>query len=140
MASNPRANHQALSKKSGELATAASQVVAHRVTRMVLAGPMPSERDQVEFKRMVEEKKQAFTESWLAMTTQTLLAHQAIATTAWRSLCFPWLGGGATPAALASQMQNASFRVIHKAMAPVHRTAMANARRLSKTPLLHKAA
>lgn len=139
MSLNHHAHHEALSKKSGELAAAASQVVAHRVTRMLMAGPMPSERDQVEFKRMVDEKKQAFTESWLAMTTHGLLAHQAIATTAWRSLCFPWLGGGATPAALASQMQTAGFGVINKAMAPVHRTAMANAKRLAKTPMTRTA-
>ena len=135
MASKHHAHQKALSKKSGELAAAASQVVAHRVTRMMLAGPVPSTRDQVEFKRMVDEKKQAFAESWLAMTTHSLLANQAIATTAWRSLCYPWLGGGATPAALASQMQTAGFGVINKAMAPVHRTAIANAKRLAKTPM-----
>lgn len=140
MAQRHRAQHTALTRKSGELAAAASQVVAHRVTRMVLAGPLPSERDRTEFKRMVEEKKQAFTESWLAMTTQTLLAQQALATTAWRSWCYPWLDGGATPGALAAQMQQAGMGVMSKALAPVHRTAMANARRLSKTPLLRKAA
>jgi hypothetical protein len=43
-------------RKSGELAAAATQVVAHRVTRMVLAGPNPSARDRNEFKRMVGEK------------------------------------------------------------------------------------
>jgi hypothetical protein len=137
MASQPQVHHQALSKKSSELAAAATQVVAHRVTRMVLAGPMPSKRDRIEFQRMVDEKKQAFTESWLAMTTQSLLANQALLTTAWNTLYHPWLGGGATPGAMATQMQNAGFGVINKAMAPVHRTAMANAKRLAKTPLLN---
>ena len=131
-------NQQALTKRSNELATASSQVVAHRVTRMVLAGPMPSERDRTEFKRMFDEKKQAFTESWLAMATQTLLANQALANTAWRSWCYPWLDGGATPGDMATQMQNAGMGVINKALAPVHRTAMANARRLAKTPLLNQ--
>ncbi|AOW11549.1 hypothetical protein LPB72_22685 [Hydrogenophaga crassostreae] len=135
MASPRHTNHQALSKKSSELATAASQVVTHRMTRMVLAGPMPSERDRVEFQRMVDEKEQAFTESWLAMSAQTLLASQTLATTAWRSLCYPWLGGGATPGAMATQMQQAGMGVINKGLAPVHRTAMANAKRLAKTPL-----
>lgn len=135
MTSHHHADHQALSRKSNELATAASQVVAHRVTRMVLAGPLPSERDRVEFQRMVDEKQQAFTESWLAMTSQTLLANHNLATTAWRSLCYPWLGGGATPGAMATQMQQAGMGVINKGLAPVHRTAMANAKRLAKTPL-----
>jgi hypothetical protein len=138
MASHRRAQQHTLTRKSSELASAASQVVAHRVTRMVLAGPMPSERDRTEFQRMVDEKKQAFTESWLAMATQTMLANQALITTAWRSLYFPWLGGAASPSAMASQMQSAGFSVINKALAPVHRTAVANARRLARTPLLGK--
>jgi hypothetical protein len=138
MASRKTVESQALTRKSGELAAAATQVVAHRVTRMVLAGPNPSARDRNEFKRMVEEKNQAFAESWLAMTTQTLLANQALATSAWRSLFFPWLGGGATPAAWANQMQQAGMSVINKGLAPVHRKALANAKRLAKTPLMHR--
>ena len=134
---SPRSStsQQAMAKKSSELASASSQVIAHRVTRMVLAGAQPSQRDRTEFQRMVDEKHQAFAESWLAMAAQSLVAQQAIATTAWRSLCYPWLGGGATPAAMASQMQQAGMGVIQKGMAPVHRKAMANAKRLAKTPL-----
>lgn len=136
MASRTPNQQQSLSKKSSELAAAASQVVAHRVTRMVLAGPMPSERDRTEFTRMVNEKHQAFSESWLAMAAQSLVAQQTIATTAWRSLCYPWLGGGATPGAMATQMQKAGMGVIEKGMAPVHRKAVANAKRLAKTKLI----
>ena len=136
MASKAQASHQALSKKSNELAAASSQVVAHRVTRMVLAGPMPSQRDRTEFTRMVNEKHEAFAESWLAMAAQSLVAQQAIATTAWRSMFYPWLGGGATPGAMAEQMQRAGMGVIQKGMAPVHRKAVANAKRLAKTSLV----
>jgi hypothetical protein len=136
MAARPSASHQAsVTEKSNQLATASSQVVAHRVTRMVMAGPMPSQRDRVEFKRMVDEKHQAFSESWLAMAAQAMEANQALTTTAWRTLCYPWLGGGATPGAMASQMHEAGMGVIHKGLAPVHRETMANAKRLAKTPL-----
>ena len=103
MASRTPATQQSLSKKSNELAAASSQVVAHRVTRMVMAGPMPSQRDRTEFTRMVNEKHEAFAESWLAMAAQSLVAQQAIATTAWRSMFYPWLGGGATPGAWPSR-------------------------------------
>ena len=129
-------HHQAVAKKSNELAAAVPQVVAHRVTRMVMAGALPSERDRAEFQRMVDEKHEAFAQSWAAMSAHALKANQALINTAWRTLCYPWLGGGATPGAMASQMQAAGLGVIHKGLAPVHRTAVANARRLARTPLL----
>jgi hypothetical protein len=136
MAKRPAPSHQqSLTEKSNQLAAASSQVVTHRVTRMVMAGPQPSERDRVEFKRMVDEKHQAFAESWLAMAAQAMEANQALTNTAWRTLCYPWLGGGATPSAMASQMHEAGMGVINKGLVPVHREAMANAKRLAKTPL-----
>ena len=48
--------------KAAELAFAAPQVVAHRVTRMAIAGPSLSERDRKEFQRMGAEKTAAFSE------------------------------------------------------------------------------
>lgn len=135
MASRPATSAKTTAQKSSELATASSQVVAHRVARMVMAGPLPSARDRTEFQRMVDEKHQAFAESWLAMAAQSMVAQQSLASTAWRSLFYPWLGGGATPSAMASQMQQAGMGVFNKGLAPVHRTAMANAKRLAKTPL-----
>lgn len=135
MASRRPSSPKTMAQTSSELAAASSQVVAHRVARMAMAGPMPTARDRTEFQRMVSEKHQAFSESWLAMASQSLIAQQAIATTAWRSLCYPWLGGGATPSAMATQMQEAGMGVINKGLAPVHRKAVANAKRLAKTPL-----
>ena len=61
---------KSIGSKSAELALAVPQVVAHRLTRMAIAGPKLSKRDQKEFQRMVAEKKNAFTESWIAMATQ----------------------------------------------------------------------
>lgn len=135
MTSRTKTQGHAMARKSSELATAAQQVVTHRITRMVMAGPLPSERDRTEFKRMVDEKHTAFAESWSAMTAQAYAANQALALTVWRTLCYPWLGGGATPGAMVTQMHTAGMGVLNKGLAPVHRTAMANARRLARTPL-----
>src|SRR5438128_1971363 len=50
-----------------ELAFAVPQVVAHRLTRMALAGPVLSARDRREFHGMGQEKVHAFWQSWFAM-------------------------------------------------------------------------
>ena len=46
--------------KTAELAFAAPQVVACRLTRMALASPQPSKRDRTELTRMVAGKNVAF--------------------------------------------------------------------------------
>jgi protein-S-isoprenylcysteine O-methyltransferase Ste14 len=136
MASSSQQREQhAMARKSSELAAAVPQIVAHRVTRMVMAGPLPSERDRTEFKRMVQEKHDAFSASWAAMSAQALVANHALALTVWRTLCYPWLGGGATPGAMATQLHSAGMGVLNKGLAPVHRTAVANAKRLARTRL-----
>jgi hypothetical protein len=50
------------------MAMAIPEVIAHRTTRMMLGGWPPSTRDQVEYARMIQEKGEAFVESWLAAT------------------------------------------------------------------------
>jgi hypothetical protein len=115
-----------------ELACAVPQVVAHRVTRMAVAGPTPSARDRKEFQRMGTEKTAAFGESWNAMTVQALRANQALAASFFRACWSPWLKGGPSASAVAAQMQNATLGVLSKGMAPVHRKAVANAKRLTR--------
>jgi len=46
--------------KLAELGLAAPLVVAHRIARMALAGPLPSARDRLEFAEMVIDKQVAF--------------------------------------------------------------------------------
>jgi hypothetical protein len=104
-----------------ELGIAAPQVVAARLTRMALAGPQPSARDQREFKGMVAEKQQAFTQSWLAMWAETARQQQQLWLAAWRG-----------PQALARQLDRSPQAVLAEGLAPVHRKATANARRLRK--------
>jgi hypothetical protein len=121
--------------KAAELAFAVPQVVAHRVTRMAIAGPTLSERDRKEFQRMGAEKTAAFSESWNAMTLQALRAHQALAGSFLRSFWSPSLKGRPSASAVAAQWHSAALGVLDKGLAPVHRTAVANAKRLARTKL-----
>jgi hypothetical protein len=94
-----------LGLKTWEMLTASGQVIGHRVTRMAVAGPKPSARDRREFTRMGSEKLQAAGQSGWAMAAQMQTAW-------WRSWMQLMLAG----------------------LAPVHRTATANARRLGRIP------
>lgn len=125
---------QALATQSTQLAQAVPQVVAHRLTRMALAGAQPSARDRREFTRMGAEKLTAFQASWQAMGLQMWLAQQQMAQAWWRALWTPWTLARPTGAML-GQWQSQGLRTLHKGLAPVHRAAVANARRLQQTPL-----
>lgn len=129
------ASSRSLAVQAAELAFAVPQVVAHRVTRMALAGPKLSLRDRKEFERMVAEKHSAFGESWQAMAAQAALANQRLAMSFFRS--FVSLAQGKKPSAADSPaaIQRAALDVIGKGLAPVHRKAVANAKRLGRTKL-----
>ncbi|QJW85097.1 hypothetical protein HK414_21330 [Ramlibacter terrae] len=109
-----------LSRQSTELALAVPQVMAHRLTRMALAGPFPSARDRREFHGMGQEKMLAFWQSRFAMGSAMTLAGQQA-----------WLAAmqGASVPLLDTQA------ILAKGLAPVHRKATANARRLGRTRL-----
>lgn len=102
-----------------QLGTAAPQVIAHRVARMVLAGHSPNVRDRREFSGMVMEKQIAWMQAWAGMATATLQMQQR-----W------WLSAfsGRTPS-LHSYMDAVTSRGI----APFHRKVLGNSRRLSRT-------
>jgi len=124
---------QSLIRKSSELSLAAPQVVAHRLTRMAMAGRSPSKRDQKEFRGMVAEKSRAFGESWNAMFFHGVRVNQALATSMIRSFWSPSATRNASPRAAIATFQAASLGMLDKALAPVHRKAVANARRLVRT-------
>lgn len=126
---------QSMVTQAVELAFAVPQVVAHRVARMAIAGPTLSERDRQEFQRMGAEKTAAFGESWNAMTLHALHAHQALAASFFRAFWSPSLKGGPSASAVAAQWHSAVLGVLDKGLAPVHRTAVANAKRLARTKL-----
>lgn len=116
---------------ASEVAYAAPQVIAHRLTRMALAGANPSARDKREFYRMGTEKVEAFYESWQAMLLQTLAVNQRL----WFSFWFPW----ATPASTKNpveQLEQAATQILTSAIKPVHKRAVSNAKRLNKTSIL----
>jgi hypothetical protein len=87
-----------------------------------------------ELTRMVAEKQAAFGESWQAMTLHALRSQQALAAALVR---------GATPlssrrkakmaaAALPIELHRTAIAMLGKGLAPVHRRAVANAKRLGK--------
>ena len=126
-----RSNHsQRIAMNSMELAFAVPQVVAHRLTRMALAGPVPSLRDQREFMLMGTEKVAAFWESWTAMCVATMQANAALFFT-------PVLSWSAVPAALGARMSpgrahRTALKILGSGVAPVLRRAVANAKRLGR--------
>jgi hypothetical protein len=101
--------------RAAELSLAAPQVVALRSLRM---------HDSREMQRMGSEKVLAFWESLNAMGLQMAKANQEYALFAMRQWWSPWM----TP----WQVAAAAGKVLEKGLAPVHRRAVANARRLRR--------
>lgn len=123
-----------------ELALAAPAVVTMRTARMMAAGAAPGAADRREMSRMVSEKSRAFTESWFAMAARQQRAQvdwwMAFARACWA----PWMSArpgfpfdAAMAGALSKRMQRSQAAVLGQALRPLHRTATANLRRLSKT-------
>ena len=80
---------------------------------------------------MVAEKNAAFVESWNSMAVESMLANQALAASFFKS--FFTMSRGKKPSAVtASQLQRAALGVLGKGIAPVHRKATANAKRLAR--------
>jgi hypothetical protein len=121
--------------KTGELALAAPQVVAHRVTRMALAGPVLSARDQQEFSTMVLEKQTALAQSWSAMASETLRINQAFAASMMGAFWAPLSGTRLPSRQISRQVQSAVLRIANQGLAPVHKKAVGNSKRLAKTKL-----
>lgn len=107
-----------------ELAWAAPQVVAHRLGRMAQAGPILSDRDRREFTGMVVEKQLAFAQAWAAMGAAALR---------WQQTFVLSLLSGASWGQHRSRAASAAAQMAGSAIAPVHRKAVANARRLART-------
>lgn len=108
-----------------ELGVAAPQVVAHRLARMASAGASPSARDRREFTGMVVEKQVAFAQAWTAMWLEGWRMQQR-----WLLAWFD--SAPALPWRAAADLA-AWERVLARGIAPVHRRAVANARRLGRT-------
>jgi hypothetical protein len=110
--------------KAAELSLTAPQVIAMRTARMLAAGVNPSARDRREFERMGTEKVLAFWESMSAMGLEVAKAQQRYALSAMLQWWSPWVAPWSVGAA--------ATKVLEKGLAPVHKRASANARRLRK--------
>jgi hypothetical protein len=115
-----------IATQAAELAWAAPQVVAQRLLRMAAAGTSPSVSDRQEFARMGWEKVAAFHESWLAMTFEAWRVQQAMWWSTLTSLWLPWLPARRRPG------RRALLGIVGHGLAPVHRRAVANAKRLRR--------
>ena len=130
-------------QKVFELWMAVPAVVAMRTARMVAAGPVPNAADQVEFARMGSEKAHAFGASFAAMAAQGQRAHAdwyATFVKAWWSMCMKpwWLGpahvlpGKRQQRAWSRQYLADTAAMLDHGLAPLHKAATENARRLSR--------
>jgi len=135
-----------------EMLNATSQVVKARTTRMVMAGPLPNERDRVEFSLMSREKSEAASESIqamgsgfinlglaLAMETSKYIWATSTAASALASSQSPaqWLERQAALLKIAAhapanplQLASSTACVVQESLAPIHGRATANAERL----------
>ena len=135
MATRRTRKSKSLTVKSMELALSVPQVVAHRVTRMAVAGPKLSDRDRKEFQMMVNEKRAAFAQAWRDMAMHAFRANQAFTASMLRFFFTPFSYKKPSAPSAAAQVQNAAIGVLGKGLAPIHRKAVSNARRLAKTKL-----
>jgi len=143
-----------LATKAAEMMWASAEVIAHRTSRMAMAGHSPNARDRREFALMGQEKLEAGVKSMQAMGMHMLSASEPWAATAYRdslrnyaalvSLASSRTAGQAIArqAALAHAlgqsavgMANAATsatRLAHRGLKPIHAKAVANAKRLGK--------
>ena len=141
-----------LGLKAMQMSASAAQVIAIRTTRMALAGANPSAADRRENSRMVTEKVDAFSRAGQALATGAVPLLAGMATQALRanldlfSAATKLAASRTIPETLARQRRladavvrsatpaasQASARLAHRALAPVHGKATANARRLTK--------
>jgi hypothetical protein len=153
---NPFLLWSTLGWKTLQMSAAAAQVIAMRTTRMAAHGPNPNAADRREMHRMGAEKVDAFSRAGLALATGAVPLMAGMAQQAWKTglelaaASTRLAASRSLPQTLASQRRLAdtlmrgaaatsqgaaskeTARLAHRALAPVHRKATANARRLAK--------
>ena len=123
---------RALAGQAIDLGFALPQVVAHRAIRMALAGSSPSSRDRNEFYLMSAEKVAAFYESWNAMAVEAFRAALELSLSSAPFFWFQWPAARRPSRAVSARFQRAALAVLGKGVAPIHRRAVANAKRLGR--------
>jgi hypothetical protein len=147
-----------LGVKAMQMSTAAAQVIAIRTTRMATHGLHPNAADKREMKLMSAEKVDAFSRAGQALATGAApllagMAGQAFKTSLDLFNASAQLAASRTlPQTMARQRKladtlmrgasttqqgaaaSATARLAHRALAPVHQKATANAKRLTRKP------
>jgi hypothetical protein len=132
--------------KMAQLAVAVPGVMAIRTMQMLAGGPFPGRATQAEVARMSLEKVQAFAESMSAMNAELYASNQKWMTLAmqqwWNVWLTPWpaLNWWAPAFGLFTPHRKhdrkharyAATKVMAAGIAPVHRRAIGNFRRLSR--------
>jgi hypothetical protein len=108
---------------AAELSVAVPLVIAERLTRMALAGPVPAEHHDRELSRMYFEKFRAFTAAWFDMTAAMIRVQQGVASSFFR----PFTANTLT------DLRDAATDVVNSGLAPVHRVATDNVVRLVRS-------
>jgi hypothetical protein len=128
-----KASSQRIARQVSELAFAAPQVVMHRTARMAGAGPGLSARDRAEFTRMGSEKVAAFYQSWAGMWAEAFAIQYELGSAMSFVALTVATGGQASAASAVAATSNATAKILSAGLAPIHKTAVANARRISRT-------
>lgn len=113
-----------------ELGLSAPVVIAHRLTRLALAGPKPSAADQHEFATMGLEKVAAFQQAGFNMWLTSLQMSQQMMMTLAGWWMAPWSTRPSTQAM--RTLVDSPLAVLNAGLCPVSRRAGANAKRLSR--------
>ena len=143
-----------LALRSAEMLTASAQVIGHRTHRMATAGHSPGLRDRREFARMGLEKVEAAGESLWAMGQHMATMNWQLVLRAWQDAMaagMAWIAFGdsrSLPQLMqgqlalgrtmsqsmrsASQVSEATARLMGKGLQPIHSRATANAKRLGR--------
>lgn len=117
-----------LGRQVAEINAVVPGIVSHRLMRLAWAGAMPSHSDRTELSRMSSEKWQAASQSAVAMTAFAMQQQMAMAQSFMQAMWAPWMGmsHSSIPAT------NPVAGMLSAGLAPYHRIATANARRLRK--------
>ena len=111
-------SHLALARRLTEVAFAVPQVLAHRAGSLSAAQPSAAQRRELSL--MVTEKAAAFSEAWIAVATQAMRINMA------------WLLRAPMAPVSAGRVNADMLSLFNAGLIPLHRTAVANARRLAR--------
>lgn len=128
----PKRSAATVTRQYVELAWAAPQVIAHRTARMVAAGATPGARDAAEFTRMFTEKSAAFSQAWIQSCAALCWAPWKVAFELLLGAARAGRAGAFNFDPLWRAWSRQGWAIAGSGVTPVHRVAVANARRLAR--------